>query len=45
MNIKVKNKLEFNKQMISFYGSGDYVTALEYLRDYYIETNSHIIEL
>ena len=42
LNIKVKNRLEFNKQMISFYNSEDYVTALEYLRDYYIDSNRHI---
>ena len=42
LNIKVKNRLVFNKQMISFYDSGDYVTALEYLRDYYIDNNRHI---
>jgi Fic family protein len=42
LNIKVKNRLEFNKQMISFYNSEDYVTALEYLRDYYLDSNRHI---
>ncbi|MEA3373969.1 MAG: Fic family protein [Campylobacterota bacterium] len=42
LNIKAKDKLEFNKRMIAFYDSGDYASALEYLRDYYIEKNSHI---
>ena len=42
LNIKVKNRLEFNKHMISFYDSEDYVAALEYLRDYYIDSNRHI---
>ena len=44
MNIKVKHKLVFNQQMIHFYDSGDYVVALEYLRDYYIKNNRHINE-
>jgi Fic family protein len=42
LNIKAKDKLEFNKTMIVFYDSGDYVHALEYLRDYYINSNGHI---
>jgi Fic family protein len=42
LNIKAKDKLEFNKQMISFYDSGNYIAALEYLRDYYAEKNRHI---
>lgn len=42
LNIKAKDKLEFNTQMIAFYDSGDYVRALEYLRDYYTLKNSHI---
>ncbi len=44
LNIKVKNKLEFNQQMIKFYDSGNYVIALEYLRDYYMTSNRHIIQ-
>jgi Fic family protein len=42
LNIKAKDKLEFNTQMIAFYDSGNYLKALEYLRDYYIEKNMHI---
>ena len=42
LNIKVKDKLEFNKVMITFYDSGDYLTALAYLLNYYIEHNQHI---
>jgi len=42
LNIKAKDKLEFNKVMIAFYDSEDYLTALEYLLDYYIEHNQHI---
>jgi Fic family protein len=42
LNIKAKDKLQFNQQMILFYDTADYVMALEYLRDYYIQHNNHI---
>ncbi|MDA3903791.1 MAG: Fic family protein [Desulfuromusa sp.] len=42
LNIKVKDRLEFNQQMIMFYNTGNFVPAIEYLRDYYIRHNSHI---
>lgn len=42
LNIKAKDKLEFNKVMIAFYDSEDYLTALAYLLNYYIEHNEHI---
>ncbi|MFA6144572.1 MAG: Fic family protein [Sulfurimonas sp.] len=42
LNIKAKDKLEFNTRMIEFYDSADYVRALEYLRDYYTLKNNHI---
>lgn len=42
LNIKAKDKLEFNKQMIRFYDTADYIGTLVYLRDYYIQKNSHI---
>ncbi|MEA3465412.1 MAG: Fic family protein [Thermodesulfobacteriota bacterium] len=42
LNIKTKDKLIFNQQMILFYDTADYVGALEYLRDYYIKHNNHI---
>ncbi len=42
LNIKVKDKLEFNKQMIAFYDTADYISALIYLRDYYIRQNSRL---
>jgi Fic family protein len=45
LNIKAKDKLEFNTRMITFYDSGNYVEALQYLRDYYIEKNRHIKQL
>ena len=42
LNIKVKDKLEFNKQMIAFYDTADYISALIYLRDYYIRQNTRL---
>lgn len=42
LNIKAKDKLEFNKQMIRFYDTADYVGTLVYLRDYYVKKNNHI---
>lgn len=42
LNIKVLDKLTFNQQLILFYDTADYIPALEYLRDYYIQHNSHI---
>lgn len=42
LNIKAKDKLEFNQHMIDFYESGDYVRTIKYLSDYYIEKNNHI---
>ncbi len=42
LNIKAKDKLEFNTKMIEFYNSGDYVTMLEYLGAYYEAQNSHL---
>lgn len=35
LNIKAKDKLEFNTVMIAFYDSGDYLEALRYLGNYY----------
>ncbi len=42
LNIKAKDRLEFNKQMITFYDSGDYVRTLQYLLTYYNAKNSHL---
>lgn len=42
LNIKAKDKLEFNTQMIVFYDSADYVRTLDYLCNYYILKNNHI---
>jgi len=42
LNIKAKDKLEFNKEMISFYDSGDYIKTLEYFHAYYHQQNKHM---
>ena len=42
LNIKAKDKLEFNTQMIAFYDSGDYARTLDYLCSYYILKNNHL---
>jgi hypothetical protein len=35
LNIKAGDKLEFNKEMIKFYDSGDYNILLSWLAPYY----------
>jgi Fic family protein len=45
LNIKVKDKLEFNQQMIAFYDTGDYQPTLTYLYRYYCEKNAHIAKM
>ena len=42
LNIKAKDKLEFNTKMIAFYDSADYVQALDYLCSYYSLKNNHL---
>jgi len=42
LNIKAKDRLEFNKQMITFYDSGDYLPTLQYLLTYYNAKNAHL---
>ena len=42
LNIKAKNRLEFNKMMIRFYDSADYYVALKYLADYYVAQNTRL---
>jgi Fic family protein len=42
LNIKVKDKLAFNRVMIDFYDSGEYTKALEYLSTYYKKQNIHL---
>ena len=43
-NIKVKDKLEFNTQMIKFYDSDNIELILKYLVDYYIKQNKFLVE-
>jgi len=42
LNIKAVDKLEFNKKMIAFYDTGDYIEALEYFNSYYHQQNKHL---
>ena len=39
LNIKAKDQLEFNKQMIGFYDTKDATNVLNYLMNYYYEQN------
>ncbi|PHR54704.1 MAG: hypothetical protein COA44_12510 [Arcobacter sp.] len=42
LNIKARDKLEFNKEMIAFYDSGDYIKTLTYFSNYYHQENKHM---
>ena len=42
LNIKVKDKLEFNKNMIAFYDSEDINSVIMYLVEYYLRSNKNI---
>ena len=42
LNLKVKDKLEINKQMIKLYESEDCMESLEYFLEYYIEQNKFL---
>jgi len=44
LNIKAKDKLAFNEQMIIFYNSDDIEQSINFLIDYYIKENKHLIE-
>lgn len=44
LNIKAKDRLEFNKMMLGFYDSMNLSPALNYLIEYYIEQNRDFIE-
>jgi Fic family protein len=44
LNIKAKDKLEFNTQMIKFYDSDDMRETLIYLTNYYIKQNRFLVE-
>ncbi len=39
LNIKAKDKLEFNSMMVKFYDSDDIIPSIEYLMEYYIKQN------
>ncbi len=39
LNIKAKDRLEFNSMMVKFYDGDDITPSVEYLVDYYIEQN------
>ena len=43
LNIKAKDKLQFNKVMIEFYDNNDIKKAIEYLVNYYIKQNTHLV--
>jgi Fic family protein len=43
LNIKAKDKLEFNKVMIEFYDNDDIKKTVNYLIDYYIKQNTHLV--
>jgi Fic family protein len=42
LNLKVKDKLEINKQMISLYENKDCTKSLEYFLNYYLEQNKFL---
>ena len=44
LNIKAKNKLEFNKEMIAFYDGKDIEESIEYLMAYYVKENNCLVE-
>ncbi len=43
LNIKARDKLEFNSVMIEFYDHDDIEKAIAYLSDYYIRQNAHLV--
>lgn len=44
LNIKAKDKLEFNTMMIAFYDHDDLQKAIVYLMDYYVKQNTHLVD-
>jgi Fic family protein len=44
LNIKVKDKLEFNKLMLEFYDDGDIAKCLHYFVKYYHEQNKYLVD-
>jgi len=43
LNIKAKDKLEFNTMMINFYNSSNIKYSINYLANYYIKQNQHLL--
>ncbi len=43
LNIKAKDKLEFNRMMINFYNNNDIIPSIKYLMDYYIKQNRKFV--
>jgi len=43
LNIKARDKLEFNTMMIHFYDSDNIFEAIEYLLSYYVKENKHLL--
>ena len=39
LNIKAKDRLEFNSMMVKFYDGDTIVPSIEYLMEYYIKQN------
>ena len=44
LNIKAKDRLEFNSMMVKFYDGDDITPSIEYLMNYYLKQNSHLIQ-
>jgi len=43
LNIKAKDRLEFNSMMVKFYDGDDITPSIEYLVDYYIKQNKRLV--
>ena len=44
LNIKAKDRLEFNSMMVKFYNGDDIAPSIEYLTEYYVLQNSRLIQ-
>jgi len=44
LNIKAKDKLEFNIEMIKFYDADDCIETIHYLMNYYVKQNSILVK-
>ena len=42
LNIKAKDRLEFNRMMVNFYDGDDMTPSVEYLMEYYMEKNKSL---